>query len=363
MALGGLFAAMFTGMPVTALSARLLPTLRAKLRTKRYSERTVEAYGDWVRRFVRFHGLRHPSELGPADVEAFLTDLATRAHVAAATQNQALAAIMFMYREVFETPTGWLDGMIRAKRPQRLPVVLTREEVAQVLAQLSGTSKTLAMLMYGGGLRVSEACAIRVKDVDLSERRLTVRLGKGGHDRVTMVPDVLVGELGRQVELVRALQVRDTVTGGGEVALPGAMATKAASTSRDWRWMWLFPATRRYVEAGTGRKLRHHIHETVVQRAVQRGGRASGISKRVTCHTFRHSFATHLLESGYDIRTIQELLGHRDVSTTMIYTHVLNKGGVGVRSPADSLGAQLDARQADSRGTTWRVGERGGGAK
>ena len=198
-------------MPVLP-SSRLLPTLRAKLRTKRYSERTVEAYGAWVRRYVKFHGMRHPSELGPREVEAFLTDLATRSHVASATQNQALAAIMFLYREVFGTPTGWLDGMIRAKRPQRLPVVLTREEVAQVLSELRGTSWTLAMLMYGGGLRVSEACGLRVKDLDLGERRLTVRHGKGGKDRVTMVPEVLVGQLERQIENVRILHARDVTS-------------------------------------------------------------------------------------------------------------------------------------------------------
>ena len=352
MAVPGCGEAKLEPMPVLP-SSRLLPTLRAKLRTKRYSERTVEAYGAWVRRYVTFHGMRHPSELGPREVEAFLTDLATRSHVASATQNQALAAIMFLYREVFGTPTGWLDGMIRAKRPQRLPVVLTREEVAQVLAKLQGTSWMLAMLMYGGGLRVSEACGLRVKDLDQSECRLTIRHGKGGKDRVTMVPEVLVGELERQIEAVRILHARDVATGGGAVALPGAMASKSPAAAWDWRWMWLFPATRRYIEGGTGRKMRHHLHETVVQRAVQRAGCAAGISKRVTCHTLRHSFATHLLESGYDIRTIQELLGHSDVSTTMIYTHVLNKGGVGVRSPADALGGSLvDARQTALRGRT-----------
>ena len=320
---------------------RLLAQLRQKLRTRRYSERTVATYCAWVRRYVRFSRDRHPRELGPVEVEAFLTHLATARKVASSTQNQALAALLFLYREVLGAPVGWMEGMVRAKRPHRVPTVLTRSEAAALLGELAkgrGPSWLLAGLMYGSGLRVSEACGVRIKDVDLGRRQLVVRHGKGGRDRLTMLPEALVEPLARQVDWARRVHIADR-RHGVEVTLPGAIAAKMPHAVRDWRWTWAFPAARRYVERGTGRPRRHHVHETVVQREVSRAAAAAGLAKRVSCHTLRHSFATHLLEGGYEIRTIQELLGHRDVSTTMIYTHVLNRGVAVIHSPLDVLGA------------------------
>jgi integron integrase len=313
----------------------LIGRLRQVLRTRRYSPRTEEAYVAWVKRFARFHGMRHPRTLGPAGVSAFLSDLATVGKVSASTQNQALAAILFLYRETLNAPLPWLDGVVRAKRPKRLPVVLTRDEVRRVIDGMSGTAQLAAILMYGGGLRRMEAVGLRVKDVDLATRAVTVRSGKGGKDRITVLPERLVSPLREQLALVERCWRGDLREEAFGVALPDALERKMPAAARSLEWYWLFPASRPYRDEASGRLRRHHVHETVVQRAVTLAAHAACVGKRVTCHTFRHSFATHLLESGYDIRTIQELLGHTDVSTTMIYTHVLNRGGRGVKSPAD----------------------------
>jgi len=317
-------------------SPTLLGVLHDRLVTRRYSVRTVEAYSAWVRRFVRYHRGRHPRELGEKAVRDFLTHLARDRGVSASTQNQALAALLFLYRFVLEQPMAVPAGVLQAKRPHRLPVVLTREEVRRVLEQLSGVQRLVASLLYGAGLRLLEGCALRVKDLDLARGELTVRSGKGARDRRTVVPAALVTPLTRHLEVMRARHARDVREGGGFVALPDMLREKLGEgAARSWPWQWVFPATRSYRDRASGELRRHHLHESVLQRAVPEAARAAGLSKRVTCHTFRHSFATHLLESGYDIRTVQELLGHRDVRTTMIYTHVLNRGGLGVRSPLD----------------------------
>ena len=317
---------------------RLLEVVRARIRAKHYSPRTEEAYVGWIRRFVRFHGRRHPREMGEGEVTAFLSSLAVQGGVAASTQNQALSALMFLYAEVLGEGLDWLAGLVRARRPARLPVVLTVEEVRRLLAELRGTEWLMASLLYGAGLRLLECAELRVKDVDLAKRELRVRDGKGRKDRVTIVPARLVEPLGAQLASTRALHGSDLASGAGRVWLPDALERKFPNAGREFGWQWLFPATRTYVERGTGQRRRHHLHESVLQRAVKGAAERAGLTKRASCHTLRHSFATHLLEAGYDIRTIQELLGHRDVSTTMIYTHVLNKGGLGVRSPFDEMG-------------------------
>lgn len=316
---------------------RLLSQVAAALQVRHYSPRTVKAYVAWVRRYVRFHGLRHPSGLGAADVGAFLSDLATVGRVSASTQNQAHAAILFLYREVLEQPLEPVAALVHAKRPRRLPVVLTRAEVRMVLDRLGGQSALAGMLLYGSGLRLLEALTLRVKDVDLSRRELIVRDGKGQKDRVTVLPSAAVTVLRHHLADVQLAHAAEVAAGAGRVALPGALARKYPTASCEWGWQWVFPAARQYRDPTTGERRRHHMHPSVLQRAVRDAALRAGLTKRVTCHTFRHSFATHLLEDGYDIRTVQELLGHTDVRTTMIYTHVLNRGGLGVRSPADRL--------------------------
>ena len=310
---------------------------RAAFRLHHYSRRTEEAYLGWMRRYYEFHGRRNPAELGGEHVTAFLSDLATRGQVAASTQNQALAALLFLYRKVLGTDLPWLDDIVRAKRPARLPVVLAPAEVRAVLARMDGAPRLMATLLYGSGLRLLECCRLRVKDVDFGRNQIVVRSGKGDKDRVTMLPGAVKADLVRHIERCRTQHLDDLARGAGWVELPDALARKLPNAGRDWAWQWVFPATRPYVHSETAQHRRHHLHETVVQQAVRRAVLASGIPKRATCHTFRHSFATHLLESGSDIRTVQELLGHRDVSTTMIYTHVLNRGPAGVVSPADRL--------------------------
>ena len=323
--------------PQLSPTPRLSERARTAMRRRGFSPRTEEAYLGWMRRFHEFHGRRDPAKLGAEHVTAFLNDLATRLRVAAATQNQALAALLFLYREVLALDLPWLGGLVHAKASVRLPVVLTREEVGAVLACLDGTPRLMATLLYGCGLRLLECCRLRVKDVDFGRNQITVRRGKGDKDRATMLPQSLKDLLAAHLERVRAQHARDLTAGAGWVELPHALATKLPNAGREWPWQWVFPATRIYVERETGQRRRHHLHETVVQQAVRRAVLASGIAKRATCHTLRHSFATHLLEDGSDIRTVQELLGHKDVATTMIYTHVLNRGPAGVQSPADRL--------------------------
>lgn len=314
---------------------KLLDRMADVLRTRHYSDRTREAYVAWVRRFILFHNKRHPSSMGGDEVNAYLTALATRDHVSAATQNQALCAILFLYRHVLGDPLPWIDGVVRAQRPARLPVVLTHDEVDQVLTRVEGLSGLVARLLYGSGLRLLEALRLRVKDVDFARRQLLIRDPKGRRDRATMLPKTLTDPIREQLTAARTLHEGDLRLGFGEVWLPDALARKLPNAAREWTWQWVFPATSRWRDAATSVERRHHLHESAVQRAVRRAAIEAGMTKRVTCHTFRHSFATHLLERGQDIRTVQELLGHRDVTTTMIYTHVLNLGPAAVRSPLD----------------------------
>lgn len=314
----------------------LLSVLRERAALKRYSPRTRQVYERWILAFIRFHGRRHPRELGAPDVRDYLGHLADRRGVAASTQNQALAALHFLYRDVLEQPLSPIEGLSPAKRPHTLPNVLSRTDVQRVLAAMAGVPRLMAMLLYGSGLRLLECCQLRIKDVDFERGEIRVRRGKGGRDRVTMLPTAAATALAAQVRTARELMGRRVARGGGFVELPGAFDRKHAMASRRWQWVWVFPATREYLHRESGERRIHHLHPSVVQRAVADAARRCGIAQRVGCHTFRHSFATHLLESGYDIRTVQELLGHRDVATTMLYTHVLNRGGLGVRSPLDS---------------------------
>lgn len=310
--------------------------MRRELRVRRYSPRTEGVYVSWVKRYIAFHGRQHPKDLAEAEVGAFLSHLAVEAKVSAGTQNQALAALLFLYRHVLGVPLALGRDVVRAKRPKRVPVVMTPEEVWAVLSEMEGQCRIAALLMYGSGLRLNEALLLRVKDLDFSAQTIIVRGGKGNKDRRTMLPGSVVEELTRHLRVVKKLFERDVLRGYEPVQLPDALARKYPNAGREWRWQWVFPAARVYVN-DSGVKRRHHLHETVLQRAVHDAVRASGLTKRVTCHTFRHTFATQLLQSGYDIRTVQELLGHTDVRTTMIYTHVLNRGGLSVRSPADML--------------------------
>jgi integron integrase len=316
----------------------LLALVKGRMRARHLSPRTEQAYVGWIVRYIRYHGMRHPAELGEIEIIAYLTHLADARRVSRSTQMQALSALVLLYREVLGKPVGDLRRVLRSTSPTRLPAVLSRDEVRAVLGQLQGTVRLVALLLYGAGLRLMECLTLRVKDVDFARGEIRVRCGKGGKDRVTMLPESARRSLEQHLERVRALHARDLAEGAGRVALPTALERKAPAWATDLAWQWVFPAARRYRDADTGEERRHHVHETAVQRSVQRAVRTAGIAKRATCHTLRHSFATHLLEDGYDIRTLQELLGHTDVSTTMIYTHVLNRGGLGVRSPADRLG-------------------------
>jgi integron integrase len=329
----------------SAAKGKVLSRLRLAIRSAQMSPRTEAAYVGWVRRFIRFHGLRHPGELGESEVSAFLTNLATRKRVAPSTQQQALSALLLFYRDVIGRPLGNLGPVQRARPPHRLPVVLTRAEVHRVLEELEGVYRLVGILLYGAGLRLLEAVTLRVKDLDFGRGEIIIRRAKGAKDRVTVMPERIRGALAAHLEEVKALHESDLAIGAGRVVLPTALIRKFPNADREWGWQWAFPATRRYRERETGIIRRHHLHPSAVQRAVTAAVRAAGLSKRASCHTFRHSFATHLLEAGYDIRTVQELLGHRDVSTTMIYTHVLNRGGLGVQSPADFLPDRAGARR------------------
>ena len=314
---------------------RLLDRVREACRVRHYIRRTEKTYAQWVKRFVLFHGKRHPNEMGAGQVSEFLSHLAVVGRVSASTQNQALAALVFLYGQVLDAPALELEDLVRARVPTHLPVVLTQAETNALLARLTGESRLVASLLYGAGLRLLECLRLRVKDLDLERGEILVRDGKGRKDRVTMLPRSLASDLRAQLARARALHTSDLVASFGAVALPDALARKYPGAAREWGWQWVFPASRRFREVETGVERRHHLHETVVQRAVKRAVRAAEIAKPASCHTLRHSFATHLLAAGYDIRTVQELLGHRDVRTTMIYTHVLNRGGRGVRSPLD----------------------------
>jgi len=316
----------------------LLGRLRAAVRARHYSARTEESYVGWAKRFVVFHGRRHPEALGEAEVRAFLDHLAEHERVSASTQNQAVAALLFLYEAVLgRRLTLSPQGIVHAKELQRLPVVLSREEVRAVLAQLPGVPRLVALLLYGSGLRLLECLSLRVKDVDFQRGEIRVRGGKGGVDRVVPLPLRVQGPLTEHLARWRSRHAREVERRGVRVALPGALERKSPGAVAEWAWQWVFPATRTHRDLVSGEERRHHLHESAIQRAVRDAVRAAGIAKRATCHTFRHSFATHLLDAGSDIRTVQELLGHRDVRTTMIYTHVLNRGGLGARSPADTL--------------------------
>lgn len=299
------------------------------------SIRTEEAYVGWARRFILANGKRHPRTMGAREVEAFLTHLANAGHVAVSTQNQALSALLFLYREVLQIELPWMENIQRAKRPRRLPVVLSREEVAALLAEMEGVTWLMASLLYGSGMRLMECLRLRVQDVDFVRREITVRRGKGGKDRRTMLPAMIIDALQGQLAEARRVHERDLAAGFGAVWLPDALARKYTHAAREWAWQYVFPAGSRSTDPRTGVTHRHHVDESLLQRAVKLAVRRARIDKPATCHTLRHSFATHLIESGYDIRTVQELLGHKDVSTTQIYTHVLNRGGYGVQSPLD----------------------------
>uniref|UniRef100_E6QU89 Integrase/recombinase (E2 protein) n=1 Tax=mine drainage metagenome TaxID=410659 RepID=E6QU89_9ZZZZ len=315
---------------------RLLDQVAARVRVLHYSIRTERAYVDWIKRFILFHGKRHPKEMGAAEVEAFLTHLAVVRQVSASTQNQAKSALLFLYKQVLGVELPWLDDVTQAQAPKRLPVVLTQHEVQSVLSRMDGTMWLIASLLYGSGLRIMEALRLRVKDVDFAMREIVVREGKGFKDRMTMLPDALIQPLKSHLLKVKALHQEDLSAGFGAVYMPAALDKKYPNAGKEWGWQYVFPSVKLSVDPCSHVTRRHHADEKTVQRAVKKAVKLAGLVKLVTPHTFRHSFATHLLEGGYDIRTVQELLGHSDVATTMIYTHVLNKGGRGVRSPLDA---------------------------
>lgn len=318
---------------------KLLDRLREAIRALHYSRRTEEAYTHWTKRFIYFHGKRHPGSMGHAEVTAFLNYLAADRKVAASTQNQALSALLFLYKNVLNSDLPWLDDLVRAKRPERLPVVLTREEVQDLLSAMEGVNWLMASLLYGTGMRLMECLRLRVKDIDFGYHQILVRDGKGQKDRITLLPELLVESLQKQLQRARKIHETDLREGFGEVHLPYALARKYPRAGYEWGWQYVFPSKNRSTDPTDEVIRRHHLDDSVLQRAVKNAARLTRISKPVHCHTFRHSFATHLLQSGYDIRTVQELLGHADVSTTMIYTHVLNRGGRGVRSPLDAAPA------------------------
>lgn len=316
---------------------KLLDQVRQALRVKHYSRRTEKSYVDWIYRFIVFHNKRHPAEMGPAEINRFLTHLAVTGNVAASTQNQALCALLFLYREVLHQEIGTLEGVVWAKRPQKVPEVFTVEEAGAVLNCLTGNYWLLGMLMYGSGLRLIESLRLRVKDIDFAGRRLFVREGKGEKDRVTPLPEITIAPLRQQLRAVKTLHEKDLQAGFGSVYLPYALARKYRNASKAWAWQYVFPAAKLSIDPRSGVQQRHHFDERAVQRAVHEAIAKAGIHKHASCHTFRHSFATHLLEAGYDLRIVQELLGHDDVETTAIYTHVMSKRLNSVKSPADFL--------------------------
>ena len=323
--------------PVQPEQPRLMTRVRSAIRLKHYSPRTEKAYVSWILKYIKYHDTRHPATMAQDEVTAFLSHLAVKRQVSPSTQNQALAALLFLYRDVLQIDLPWLDEVVRAKSRQNLPVVLSRQEMRDLLGELRGTTWLMASLMYGGGLRLLECCRLRGKDVDFQRHQLIVRRGKGAKDRITLFPENVRDDLERQVAAVRRLHDQDSQNGAGWVLLDPALRRKYPNAGHELSWQWLFPATRVHIEAETGYGWRHHLHETVLQRAIKEAARRAQMTKRVTSHVLRHSFATHLLEDGYDIRTIQQLMGHNDVRTTMIYTHVLERGPLGVKSPLDRL--------------------------
>ncbi|HKE60402.1 MAG TPA: integron integrase [Pyrinomonadaceae bacterium] len=316
-------------------SPKLLDQVRIVARVKHFSLKTEQAYVHWIRRFILFHQKRHPAEMAEPEIRQFLAHLAVNLHVSASTQTVAISAILFLYRDVLKRDLPYIDQIERAKPSRKLPVVFTRAEVKMILAHLSGTELQIANLLYGAGLRLVEACRLRVKDIDFAMKQIVVREGKGNVDRITMLPEAVIPSLREQLQRVKLIHQRDLQQGFGHVYLPFALERKYKSADRQWAWQYVFPALSRSKDPRSGVERRHHIGSEKIQRAVKNAIRLAKIAKHGSCHTFRHSFATHLLEDGYDIRTVQELLGHKDVSTTMIYTHVLNRGGKGVRSPLD----------------------------
>jgi integron integrase len=323
-------------LTLPAAGPKLLDRVRWHLRVKHYSLRTEELYLHWIRRFILFHQKRHPDDMGEEEIAAFLSHLAIDGHVAASTQNQAFSALLFLYQEVLDRKLHYLAGVERVKRPPKVPVVLTKEEAHAVITQLRGDYRLMAELLYGSGLRLLECLRLRIKDIDFGYQQITVRDGKGMRERRTLLPARLKRPLREHLERVRAMHQADLRRRGGAVYLPFALKRKYPNAARDWRWQWVFPASKLSIDPRSGETRRHHVQEKNLQNAVKQAIYAAGVPKAASCHTFRHSFATHLLEAGYDIRTVQELLGHKDVSTTMIYTHVLNKPGLGVKSPLDT---------------------------
>jgi len=327
----------FVAEPTPGAMPKLLDRLHEAIRVRHLSPRTEEAYRHWIKRYILFHRKRHPLEMGEGEINAFLSHLAVREQVSASTQNQALAALLFLYRHVLNREIGNLGEVIRAKRPRRLPVVLTRDEVKAVLANLSADRWLIASLLYGAGLRLMECLRLRVQDLDFARHEITVRDGKGAKDRITLLPQSLIDPLRDHLQKVKVVHELDLAAGWGRVSMPTALDRKYPNAPAEWRWQWVFPQERRWINPQTKEQGRHHVDDSLIQKAVKDAVAEARLVKRATCHTFRHSFATHLLEAGYDIRTVQELLGHSDVKTTMIYTHVLNRGPAGVRSPVDGL--------------------------
>lgn len=316
---------------------KLLSQVRTEIRLRHYSRRTEKQYLWWIRRFIEFHKRRHPAELGQAEVAAFLAHLAVERRVSAATQNQALSALLFLYGEVLHQGVAWMADLVRAKAPRRLPVVLTPDEARAILDKLNGTASLVCRLLYGSGLRLMEALQLRVQHLEFARGEIRVRVGKGDRDRVTMLPVVLQMPLRQHLERVHSLHRQDLAAGAGWVELPAALGRKYPNAGREWAWQWVFPGKGIARDVETGERRRQHLHQTTIQRAFREAARLSGVPKAAHCHTLRHSFATELLRSNYDIRTVQELLGHKDVRVTMTYLHVLNRGGLGVRSPMDTL--------------------------
>ena len=315
---------------------KLLDQIRDLMKVRNYSPRTIQIYTDWMRRYILFHNKQHPVELGADHVRDFLNFLVKRKQLSASTQNQALNALVFLYKQAPQIDLGPITETMRARRTKRIPTVLTQLEVRKVIGSIEGKPKLVAGLLYGAGLRLMDGLQLRVQDLDFEKKEIIIRLGKGGKDRRSMIPESMVSHLQKHLQQVRLLHESDLKNGFGRVPLPNALSRKYPNADKEWGWQWVFPASTRYLDNNDSIHRRHHLHESCIQKAVKQGTRRAGIHKKVGCHTFRHSFATHLLEAGYDIRTVQELLGHKDVKTTMIYTHVLNKGGLGVQSPLDA---------------------------